>query len=157
MDNLSIILEKQNLKLCTAESCTGGMIAVNITDRAGSSQIFDRGFVTYSNDSKCELLNVDKNILNTHGAVSNQCARAMAEGALRNSQSDITISTTGIAGPDGGSLEKPVGLVFFAISSKFKETQSFHSIFKGNRGQIRSQATTFALSKLIAYLGEKTA
>lgn len=155
VEKLSIILESKNMMLCTAESCTGGMIAAAITDRAGSSGIFDRGFVTYSNASKSQLLGVDNLILESHGAVSKECAKAMALGALENSQANLAVSVTGIAGPDGGSIEKPVGLVFIGIATKSGHTQTFECLFIGNRKGIRKQTTHFAFEKLIDFITEE--
>ena len=102
------------LKLATAESCTGGLIAGAITEIAGSSDVFDRGFVTYSNEAKSEMLGVPPALIATHGAVSPEVARAMVEGALQNSRADVAIAVTGVAGPGGGSASKPVGLVYLA-------------------------------------------
>jgi nicotinamide-nucleotide amidase len=104
----------RHLMIVTAESCTGGMLAAALTDVAGSSKIFERGFVTYSNDAKAEMLGVPHELILAHGAVSAQVAQAMAEGALQQSRAQIAISITGVAGPGGGSLTKPVGLVHFA-------------------------------------------
>ncbi|MGB0720036.1 MAG: CinA family protein, partial [Bdellovibrionales bacterium] len=106
---LSTLLREQNIMLTTAESCTGGQIAAAITSLPGASSVFDRGFVTYSNAAKTQMLGVPAQIINTHGAVSAQTAVAMAKGALENSDADIAISITGIAGPEGGSADKPVG------------------------------------------------
>ena len=104
----------QNLKIATAESCTGGLVAALFTEIPGSSATFDRGFVVYSNAAKHDMLGVPADLIETHGAVSAQTACAMAEGALAHSQADIAIAITGVAGPGGGSAEKPVGLVHFA-------------------------------------------
>lgn len=103
----------KRLKLATAESCTGGLIAAILTEVAGSSDVFERGFVTYSNAAKTELIGVPTVLISKHGAVSAEVARAMAEGALSHSSADIAVSVTGVAGPGGGSAEKPVGLVHF--------------------------------------------
>lgn len=111
-----------DLRVATAESCTGGLVAGAITDVAGSSAIFDWGVVTYSNDAKKRLLGVPDALIDQHGAVSDEVAVAMAEGALERSGADIAIAVTGIAGPDGGSDEKPVGLVHFAVAAKDKST-----------------------------------
>lgn len=108
--------------VATAESCTGGMIAAAITDIAGSSAVLDRGFVTYSNDAKRDMIGVSSATLEAHGAVSMQTAVEMAEGALSRSQADFAVSVTGIAGPDGGSPEKPVGLVHMALARRNGET-----------------------------------
>jgi nicotinamide-nucleotide amidase len=111
-------LKAKGWRIATAESCTGGMVAAAITDIAGSSDVFDRGFVTYSNEAKTEMLGVPVDLILKHGAVSEVVARAMAEGALKNSKADISVSVTGIAGPSGGSAEKPVGLVHFACATR---------------------------------------
>ena len=111
-------LRAQHLKLATAESCTGGLIAGVLTEIAGSSDVVDRGFVTYSNDAKCELLDVRAAVLAQHGAVSEPVACAMARGALVRSHADVAVAVTGIAGPGGGSAEKPVGLVHIAVARK---------------------------------------
>lgn len=142
-------LKAQNLKLATAESCTGGMISAAITDIPGSSSVLDRGFVTYSNDAKMDMLNVSRGTLEEHGAVSAECAIQMANGALNNSLADIAVSVTGIAGPDGGNNEKPVGLVYFGLAQKGLETESFKEIFDGDRSEIRIQARDYALKLLM--------
>ena len=111
---LARVLIKNNWHLSTAESCTGGMVAASITELAGSSEWFERGYVTYSNQAKSEDIDVSQNLIEQYGAVSDQVARAMALGAKQNSGSDIALSITGIAGPTGGSPEKPVGTVCFA-------------------------------------------
>jgi nicotinamide-nucleotide amidase len=103
----------KGLKIATAESCTGGLIAAILTEVAGSSDVFERGFVTYSNEAKTELIGVPAALIERHGAVSEEVARAMAEGALKHSQADIAVSVTGVAGPGGGTDAKPVGLVHF--------------------------------------------
>lgn len=105
---------KRHLKIATAESCTGGLIAACFTEIAGASDVFERGFVTYSNDSKQEMLGVPADIVERFGAVSKETARAMAEGALNQSRAQLSIAVTGIAGPSGGTREKPVGLVHIA-------------------------------------------
>lgn len=156
VDKLIIALDKKSMMLACAESCTGGMIAAAITERAGSSRIFDRGFVTYSNESKTEMLGVDKLILTTHGAVSAECAKAMVKGALKCSRANIAAAVTGIAGPSGGSTEKPVGLVYIAIALHNKEPQVFECHFTGSRAQIRESAVHFTLEKLIETV-ERTA
>ena len=119
MDSAAAIIASAraaNLRLATAESCTGGLLAGLLTQIAGSSHVFERGFVTYSNEAKIELLGVDAALVATHGAVSPEVAQAMAMGALAHSRADITLSITGIAGPGGGSAEKPVGLVFLGCA-----------------------------------------
>ncbi len=108
----------RGLKVATAESCTGGLVAGALTDIAGSSDVFDRGFVTYSNEAKQQMLGVPASTLNEHGAVSRQTAEAMARGALGHADADLVVAITGIAGPGGGSADKPVGLVHFAAASR---------------------------------------
>ncbi len=147
-------MKDKGLMLSTAESCTGGLIAAAITERAGSSQIFERGYVTYSNEAKQDTLGISEVMLETYGAVSGQCAKNMAIGALGNSQADISVSVTGIAGPEGGSDEKPVGLVYFGIASKTHGAKTFECHFKGSRAEIRTQSVAFALENLIIYTGE---
>ena len=137
------------LTIATVESCTGGMVAAALTDIAGSSAVFERGWVTYSNQAKHEELGVPWLDLNTVGAVSQAVAIAMAEGALRQSSVDLAVSITGIAGPGGGSPEKPVGLVHFACARRNAVTQFEHHIFQGDRAAIRSQATKTALALLL--------
>jgi len=131
-----------------AESCTGGRLAAAITDIAGSSEWFDRGFITYSNQSKMDMLGVRQENLTANGAVSEEVVYAMAEGALSASTADLTVAISGIAGPGGGSIEKPVGLVWLAWAGRqFKtEVQFYH--FKGDRLTIRSQAVCVALDGL---------
>ncbi|QLL63739.1 CinA family protein [Sinorhizobium mexicanum] len=111
-------LTARNLKLATAESCTGGLIAGALTEVAGSSLVVDRGFVTYSNDAKIQMLGIELATLAAHGAVSRETAVEMARGAVSHSGADIAVAVTGVAGPGGGSLEKPVGLVYFAAASR---------------------------------------
>ncbi len=112
------LLRSKGLKLATAESCTGGLIAGAVTEVAGSSDVFDRGFVTYSNEAKTEMLGVPAALIATHGAVSPQVAREMAEGALRHSRADIAVAVTGVAGPGGGTAAKPVGLVYVCTAQR---------------------------------------
>lgn len=129
----------------TAESCTGGWIAKVLTDIAGSSQWFERGFVTYSNEAKQLLVGVNDESLARYGAVSEQVVREMAEGALREAQADYALSVSGIAGPDGGSPEKPVGTVWFGFAAAGKETLAQRQLFTGDREAVRRQATACAL------------
>lgn len=140
---------ERKLMLSTAESCTGGLVAAALTAVAGSSAVFERGFVTYSNEAKTEILGVPEALLAQHGAVSEPVARAMAEGAIAHSRADIAVSITGIAGPDGGSAEKPVGLVHFATARRDGRTLVEKRVFPGDRDAIRLAAVACAL-KLIA-------
>ncbi|MGH1377413.1 MAG: CinA family protein [Alphaproteobacteria bacterium] len=149
VDTLSKALLEKDLRLVTAESCTGGMISVAMTEREGSSAVFDRGFVTYSNSAKEEHLEVSPNIIRHYGAVSEQCADAMAIGALKNSKADISVSVTGIAGPGGGTEDKPLGLVYIGISITGREPQVTKCNFSGNRKEVRNQACEKALNLLI--------
>ncbi|MFX1695631.1 CinA family protein [Paraburkholderia sp. A1RO-5L] len=147
-------LRDARLMLATAESCTGGMVATAITDISGSSGWFDRGFVTYSNQAKTEMIGVPAELIEKHGAVSEPVARAMAEGALRNSRAQVSLAITGIAGPGGGTPEKPVGMVSFGWSNRL-HTSVETLVFKGDREQIRVQAATHALRGLLALIDEK--
>ena len=137
------------LMLTTAESCTGGLIAELITAIAGSAVWFERGFVTYSNIAKQEMLGVQKITLEQQGAVSEQTAIEMATGALKHSHAQLSVAVTGIAGPDGGSAEKPVGTVWFAWASSQGNCLAQSRHFSGDRNSIRRQATEFALNGLI--------
>ncbi len=128
------------------------MVAASITELAGSSEWFERGYVTYSNQSKSEDIDVSQNLIEQHGAVSDQVARAMALGAKQNSGSDLSISITGIAGPTGGSPEKPIGTVCFAWALANDQIVSETKHFEGNRQQIRQQACDFSLRKLLDLL-----
>lgn len=143
-----IAYRKRGLRIATAESCTGGMIAAALTDVAGSSDVFERGFVTYSNDAKQELIAVPPTILAKYGAVSAETANAMARGALARSRADVAISVTGIAGPGGGSAEKPVGLVWFGVARKVGEILTVREVFAGDRAAIRQAAVARALELL---------
>jgi nicotinamide-nucleotide amidase len=154
---LGAALKAHNLKLALAESCTGGMVAEAVTRIAGSSAWFDCGFVTYSNQAKIDLLSVSPETLEKFGAVSEQTAVEMAlgclnTGALKHSQAQVTGSITGIAGPDGGSAEKPVGTVCFAWAISNQTASSATQHFAGNRQQIRQQATAFLMQQLIERL-----
>jgi nicotinamide-nucleotide amidase len=137
------------LKVATAESCTGGMIAAFLTDVPGSSASVDRGFVTYSNEAKTEMLGVPAEVIAADGAVSESVARAMAEGVLAHSHADISVSVTGIAGPGGGSPEKPVGLVHMASARRGRETVHEEHRFEGNRDTVRQQAAAAALRLML--------
>ena len=137
------------LKIATAESCTGGLVAAALTHVAGASLVFERGFVTYSNEAKTEMLGVPAGLIKAHGAVSEQVARTMAEGALARSRADLTVSVTGIAGPGGGTREKPVGLVHFASAARDGETIAIHFNFGDiGREDVRFQSLLTALGLL---------
>lgn len=145
-------LKTRNLSLTTAESCTGGGLSYWLTSVPGSSDWFERGFVTYSNAAKTDMLEVLAQTLNNFGAVSEETARAMAEGALRKSAANVSIAITGIAGPDGGSTEKPVGTVWIAWSGKNFNTITQHYVFTGDRQAIRLAAMIQALEGLLMQL-----
>lgn len=152
-DVLAAAREK-GIRIALAESCTGGMAAAEMTAIPGSSDVFDRGFVTYSNSAKQEMLGVSVATLTAHGAVSAETAREMAEGALAASQADLAVAVTGIAGPDGGTTEKPVGLVWFAVAARGHATHAKHRIFAGfGRTTVRKAATESALRLLLSSLG----
>ena len=153
VQQLAAKLTEKGWMLATAESCTGGMIAAACTDLAGSSQWFDRGFVTYSNEAKTEMLGVPAELITQHGAVSEEVVRAMAEGAIRHSRAQVSIAVTGIAGPGGGSEEKPVGTVWVGWSSPSK-TQSTLLHLSGDRSQIRLQTTYNGLTRLIKLIDQ---
>ncbi len=140
---------QQGLRLATAESCTGGLIAGCLTAVAGSSLVFDRGFVTYSNTAKTAELSVPADLLAARGAVNEAVARAMAEGALAVAGLDVTVAVTGIAGPDGGSPGKPVGLVHFAAARSGYDTLHERHVFAGDRQQVRSATVEAALHLLL--------
>jgi len=146
---LGAALKAHGLMLALAESCTGGMVAQVVTSVAGSSAWLDRGFVTYSNAAKIEMLGVSAQTLENFGAVSEEVAAEMALGALKNSHAQIAASITGIAGPDGGSEAKPVGTVCFAWAGLSFPTSTIIRCFEGNRDNIRQQATTFLMRQLI--------
>ena len=153
--NMLVVKAKsEKMTLSAAESCTGGLVCAALTDVPGASEVFDRGFVTYSNDAKCALLGVDPTIIATHGAVSAETARAMAQGALEHSRADIAVSITGIAGPGGGSAEKPVGLVHFGCARRGGEPVHVERRFGSlSRREIREGAVLQALDLLIAAVG----
>ena len=135
--------------LVTAESCTGGWIAEAVTTIAGSSAWYERGFVTYSNEAKQEMLGVPAAIIAAHGAVSDETAAAMARGALAHSRAHIAVAVTGVAGPTGGSASKPVGTVWFGFACSGQEVATHHQLFGGDRTSIRRQAVVFALRRLL--------
>jgi nicotinamide-nucleotide amidase len=142
---VGVALGRRGWMLTTAESCTGGWIAQCVTEVAGSSAWFDRGFVTYSNAAKTEMLGVDPDLIEAHGAVSEAVARAMAAGALRHSRASVAVAVSGIAGPTGGSPEKPVGTVWLAWQRAGREAVARCERFEGDRRAVRQQAVIAAL------------
>ena len=153
---LAEILQSKNWKMAAAESCTGGLVCANLTEIAGSSQWFERGYITYSNQAKMECLGVSGRLLETFGAVSEEVAKAMAEGAQINAGVNVAVSITGIAGPSGGSADKPVGMVCFAwairsdVGDNRVITKTMH--FDGDRQRVRQQACDYALHELAKLL-----
>ncbi len=147
---LGSVLSKNKLRIALAESCTGGLVCQYLTNIPGSSIWFDRGLITYSNESKIELLKVNQNTLSKFGAVSKEVASEMALGVLRVSHADFALSITGIAGPSGGSIDKPVGTVFFAIAYQNKIIFNDSKIFPGSRENIRESSCLFALNQVLA-------
>ncbi len=152
LKNLTDILKSKRLTISTAESCTGGLLAKCLTDIPGSSSYFKIGVITYSNESKMKLLKVRASTLKKHGAVSEQTAIEMVKGLKRLANTDIGVSITGIAGPDGGSREKPVGTVFFGIRIK-ERVLVYKKVFKGNRAKIRDLSVRFVINELINKIG----
>lgn len=151
VEQLALELKTRGLMLATAESCTGGLIAAACTEISGSSDWFERGFVSYSNAAKTELLDVPEALIHAHGAVSEAVVRAMAMGALRRSRAQVAVAVTGVAGPSGGSADKPVGTVWFGWATPaglFSE----HQRFDGDRQQVREATVRHALFTLLAHL-----
>jgi len=148
------ICRRKKLRLVTAESCTGGLIAGALTAIAGSSDVVDRAFVTYSNEAKREMIGVPWDAILGHGAVSEPVARAMAAGALARGNAEIAVSVTGVAGPGGGTPDKPVGLVHFAAQRAGFEPIVEHHVFPGDRDQIRRLTVLTALA-MVANLAER--
>jgi len=148
---LAGLLENRRWMMATAESCTGGLIAGACTELAGSSNWFERGFVTYSNEAKTELLGVDAALISAHGAVSEPVARAMAEGALAHSKAQVAVSVTGVAGPSGGSPDKPVGTVWFGWSVDGR-SHTERRRFDGDRAAVRAATVHYALQRLVDLL-----
>lgn len=151
MEQLLALLKKYNLKITTAESCTGGMLGAAITAVSGASACYETGFITYSNAAKERLLGVRHETLAAFGAVSAQTAAEMAEGALKAGGADVSISVTGIAGPTGGSAEKPVGLVYIGVAGAHG-VEVTECRFSGSRAQVRSQTVAKAAAKAAAYI-----
>ena len=148
VEDLAAALLARGWMLATAESCTGGLIAAACTDLAGSSNWLERGFVSYSNAAKSELLGVDAALIARHGAVSEPVARAMAQGALQHSKAQCALAVTGIAGPGGGSADKPVGTVWFAWATP-DGVSSEMQLFEGDRAQVRSTTVQHSLAVLL--------
>ncbi|MDM0106295.1 CinA family protein [Variovorax sp. J22R24] len=145
---LADTLQQQGRMMATAESCTGGLIAGACTDLSGSSNWFERGFVSYSNEAKTELLGVDAALITAHGAVSEEVARAMAEGAVARSRAQVAVAVTGVAGPTGGSREKPVGTVWFGWSVG-GQVRTERRRFDGDRAAVRAATVRYALQTLL--------
>lgn len=144
---------KRGVRIATAESCTGGLVSAALTELPGSSEVFERGFVAYSNDAKIDLLGVPDGLIEAHGAVSDEVARAMAEGALARSDADLAVAVTGIAGPGGGTAAKPVGLVHLATSRKGSDTRSERLMLNDvGRQAIRSESVRRALELMLSNL-----
>ena len=149
---IGFLLSQKKLKLAIVESCTGGSLAKLVTDVPGASEWFNCGFITYSNESKIRSVNVPEELIAQNGAVSQKVALAMAKGGLDVTNADIVISTTGIAGPDGGSLEKPVGTVCFGFATKESYFSTDKQLFDGDRSKIREKSVIYSLECLCNYL-----
>lgn len=143
--------QAEGRKIATAESCTGGLIAAALTDVPGASAVLDRGFISYSNEAKIEVLRVEADSLEHYGAVSARVAEEMAQGALEFSHADVAISVTGIAGPSGGSDKKPVGLVFLGLATNKDVLMHYQCNFSGTREDIRMQTVAEALKLLLTF------
>jgi len=152
VERLAEVMLLNRYTLATAESCTGGGIAHMVTCLPGSSRWFERGFITYSNESKQELLAVSADTLSRFGAVSEECAAAMAAGAILNSHADLAVSVTGIAGPDGGSADKPTGTVCFGWGQRGESILTAVHVFDGDRAQVRRQSVLMAIQGLLDLL-----
>ena len=149
--DLADILQKRHWLMASAESCTGGMIAAACTDLAGSSNWFERGFVSYSNEAKTELLGVGADLIARHGAVSEEVARAMVQGALAHSRAQVAVAVTGVAGPGGGSAAKPVGTVWFGWATPAGVVSEMRR-FDGDRAAVRLATVRYALQRLQSLL-----
>ena len=152
VEALAGVLRSRGMRLATAESCTGGLIAAACTSLAGSSDWFERGFVTYSNEAKTDLLGVPEALIARYGAVSEPVVRAMAEGALQRSSAQRAVAVTGIAGPTGATPDKPVGMVWVAVARTDGETSALLLQLAGDRAAVRHQTVTRALRALLASL-----
>jgi len=141
--------------VATAESCTGGLIAASLTEIAGSSDVVDRGFVTYSNEAKTDLLGVPADLIATHGAVSEEVARAMAQGAIARSKANVAAAVTGIAGPKGGTPTKPVGLVHLAVARRGGDVRHERHVFPGDRRQVRLATVERVFAMLDQAVGDE--
>lgn len=155
-EQVGAALKAHGLMLATAESCTGGGVAQAITEVAGSSAWFERGFVTYSNRSKQQMLGVNESTLMQHGAVSEATAREMVTGALQHSEAQVALAVSGIAGPDGGTPDKPAGTVWFAWGLKDGVTIARMHRLNGNRAEVRAQSVRIALQGVRDLLGQLT-
>lgn len=149
---LSSLLRQHNYRMATAESCTGGLIAAHMTSLAGSSEVFERGWVTYTNEAKHAELGVDISVFEQHGAVSEACVLAMAKGALKYSAAQVSVAVSGIAGPSGATKDKPVGTVWIAWAIAHSACDALCFLFDGERQQVREQAVAQALAGLIQRL-----
>jgi nicotinamide-nucleotide amidase len=158
VDLVAKLLQEKGWMLATAESCTGGLISAACTDLAGSSNWFERGFVSYSNDAKTELLGVDAALIAQHGAVSEAVARAMAAGAISHSKAQVAVSVTGVAGPTGGTRAKPVGTVWFGFALPGAPVQLISEVhrFDGDRASVRRATVQHALQRLVELLQVST-
>ena len=155
LDEAAALLEAcraKGVRLATAESATGGLIAAVLTAIAGASEVVDRGFVTYSNQAKTEMIGVPAELIAAVGAVSEPVAQRMAEGALQHSHADIAVSVTGVAGPGGGSADKPVGLVCLGLAQRGGPTASVHHVFRGDRTAVRTATVRRAFALIRARL-----
>lgn len=152
IEALAHVLRERGLQLVTAESCTGGLLAAACTSIAGSSDWFERGIVSYSNEAKTELLGVSAGLIAKHGAVSAEVARAMAEGALAHSPADLSLAVTGVAGPSGGTQAKPVGTVWLALARRGEPAQTTLLQLEGDRAEVREQTVDRALQMALAAL-----
>lgn len=148
LSKLFTLCQQNGIKIATAESCTGGLIAAAITDIAGSSVVFDRGFVTYSNEAKAEMLGVPMVLIEQYGAVSKPVAEAMAQGAIEHSNAQLAVSVTGVAGPGGGSADKPVGTVWIGLCQRGMKPIATHHLFAGDRAAVRAKTVETALAML---------
>jgi len=149
---VAALLADKKITVAVAESCTGGALCQALTDIPGSSAWFDRGFITYSNQAKVDMLGVSSTLLDQYGAVSFETARAMVEGVHGHSNAELAIAITGIAGPEGGTAEKPVGTVFFGIGQKGQAVKIDKRRFKGDREEVRARSVEFVLKALLKTL-----